>query len=78
MKDAYSFHDSEESLKTTYDQVLNAYKRILERIGLNYEVVAADPGQIGGTLSHEFIVPAEVGESTVFSVIAAVTLQLPK
>ena len=51
MKDAYSFHDSEESLKTTYDQVLNAYKRILERIGLNYEVVAADPGQIGGTLS---------------------------
>jgi len=66
MKDAYSFHESEESLKTTYDQVLNAYKRILERIGLNYEVVAADPGQIGGTLSHEFIVPAEVGESTVF------------
>jgi len=66
MKDAYSFHDSEEGLKTTYDQVLGAYKRILERLELSYEVVAADPGQIGGSLSHEFIVPAEVGESTVF------------
>jgi prolyl-tRNA synthetase len=66
MKDGYSFHSNEASLHETYMDVLESYKRVLERIGLSYEVVAADPGQIGGSLSHEFIVPAAVGESTVF------------
>ncbi|WP_018963073.1 proline--tRNA ligase [Coprothermobacter platensis] len=66
MKDGYSFHDNEESLHETYMEVLKAYQRILGRMDLSFSVVAADPGQIGGNLSHEFIVPAKVGESTVF------------
>lgn len=66
MKDAYSFHDTEDSLRQTYDDMRRAYERIMERLGLDYEVVSADPGAIGGSLSQEFIVPAPVGESTVF------------
>lgn len=64
MKDAYSFHDSWESLDLTYKDFYSAYGKILQRIGLDYLVVEADSGAIGGNESHEFNVLAEYGEST--------------
>lgn len=66
MKDAYSFHDSEESLDETYNAFYKAYERILERLGVDYLVVEADTGAIGGSDSHEFQVKAEYGESTIY------------
>lgn len=65
MKDAYSFHLSEDSLTNTYDAMRDAYRRIFERLGLNYRVVLADSGAIGGALSHEFHVLADSGEDTI-------------
>ncbi|MGC9322807.1 MAG: proline--tRNA ligase, partial [Kosmotogaceae bacterium] len=64
MKDAYSFHDSWTSLDETYRQFYGAYSKILERIGLEFLVVEADSGAIGGNESHEFNVLADYGEST--------------
>jgi prolyl-tRNA synthetase len=66
MKDAYSFHDSEESLDETYNDFYKAYEKILERLGVDYLVVEADTGAIGGSNSHEFQVKAEYGESTIY------------
>jgi prolyl-tRNA synthetase len=65
MKDAYSFHDSEESLQETYDRMARAYGRIVERCGLSYRVVEAESGAIGGDVNHEFMVLAESGESEI-------------
>jgi prolyl-tRNA synthetase len=65
MKDAYSFHTSQEDLERTYKQVYQAYVNIFKRVGLDAEAVQGDPGNIGGSLSHEFLVPAEYGESEV-------------
>ncbi|MDC6480177.1 proline--tRNA ligase [Gammaproteobacteria bacterium] len=62
MKDAYSFHENEECLNKTYDIVFNAYKNCFNKIGLEYKVVNADNGQIGGSESHEFHVIADNGE----------------
>lgn len=62
MKDAYSFHDSEASLRTGYTTMRDAYTRIFERLGLTARAVAADSGAIGGRISHEFHVLAEAGE----------------
>ena len=62
MKDAYSFHENEECLNKTYDIVFNAYKNCFNKIGLEYKVVNADNGQIGGIESHEFHVIADNGE----------------
>lgn len=64
MKDAYSFHDSWESLDEAYKKFYSAYSKILERLGLDYLVVEADSGAIGGNESHEFNVLAKYGEST--------------
>lgn len=64
MKDAYSFHDSWTSLDETYRQFYGAYSKVLERIGLEFLVVEADSGAIGGNESHEFNVLADYGEST--------------
>ncbi len=64
MKDAYSFHDSWESLDEAYKDFYSAYGKILERLGLDYLVVEADSGAIGGNESHEFNVLARYGEST--------------
>ena len=64
MKDAYSFHDSWDSLDDTYRDFYGAYSKILERIGLDFLVVEADSGAIGGNESHEFNVLAKYGEST--------------
>ncbi|MYB35060.1 MAG: proline--tRNA ligase [Gammaproteobacteria bacterium] len=65
MKDAYSFHDSQESLQETYDVMHNAYCAIFDRIGLRYRPVAADSGSIGGEISHEFHVLADSGEDAI-------------
>jgi prolyl-tRNA synthetase len=65
MKDAYSFHATEESLDETYRAMHDAYARILQACGLGYIVVEADTGTIGGSSSHEFMVLADTGESAV-------------
>ncbi|HEX2224304.1 MAG TPA: proline--tRNA ligase [Thermoanaerobaculia bacterium] len=65
MKDAYSFHTSAESLDETYQDMHRAYCRIFEACKLDYTVVEADTGSIGGSASHEFMVVADTGESAV-------------
>ena len=65
MKDAYSFHMTEESLHQTYQQMYDAYSRIFTRLGLNFRAVLADTGNIGGNHSHEFQVLAAAGEDTI-------------
>jgi len=62
MKDAYSFHESEDCLNKTYEIMFDTYKRIFEEIGFEFKVVIADNGQIGGSESHEFHVIADNGE----------------
>lgn len=63
MKDAYSFHDSQESLQVHYDEMSGAYGRICDRIGLDWRAVEADSGQIGGSVTTEFMALAESGEA---------------
>ena len=65
MKDAYSFHLSQESLQKTYDAMYKAYSRIFERLGLDFRPVIADTGSIGGNSSHEFHVLASSGEDAI-------------
>jgi len=65
MKDAYSFHTSQESLQQTYDQMHQTYCNIFDRIGLEYRPVLADTGSIGGSASHEFHVLADSGEDDI-------------
>ncbi|HVR29708.1 MAG TPA: proline--tRNA ligase [Thermoanaerobaculia bacterium] len=67
MKDAYSFHTSEESLRETYELVCRAYRGIFDACRLDYTMVEADTGSIGGSSSHEFMVLASTGESAVVS-----------
>ncbi|CAL8395686.1 unnamed protein product [Boreogadus saida] len=62
MKDMYSFDVSEEAARHTYDSVCQAYGRLFSRLGLRCLRVQADAGNIGGTLSHEFQLPADIGE----------------
>ncbi|MCW1926938.1 proline--tRNA ligase [Bhargavaea beijingensis] len=65
MKDAYSFHDSKESLDETYEDMKQAYTNIFTRLGLNFRAVIADSGAIGGKDTHEFMVLSDVGEDTI-------------
>ncbi|MFM6355609.1 MAG: proline--tRNA ligase [Planktothrix sp.] len=65
MKDGYSFHSDEESLKKTYREMDQAYRNMLRRCGLQYRAVEADSGAIGGSGSQEFMVLAEAGEDEV-------------
>lgn len=65
MKDAYSFHASQESLQETYDVMHATYCKIFSRIGLEYRPVLADTGSIGGAFSHEFHVLAASGEDAI-------------
>ena len=67
MKDAYSFDVDEKGLEESYQKMYQAYNKIFSRCQLNFEVVEADPGLIGGNSSHEFIAPAESGEDTIVS-----------
>lgn len=65
MKDAYSFHCDEASLKETYARMHDAYCNIFRRSGLEFRAVDADSGAIGGSGSQEFMVLAEAGEDEV-------------
>ncbi|MBB6117411.1 prolyl-tRNA synthetase [Rahnella inusitata] len=65
MKDAYSFHTTQESLQETYDAMYAAYSKIFNRMGLDFRAVLADTGSIGGSASHEFQVLAQSGEDDV-------------
>jgi prolyl-tRNA synthetase len=67
MKDAYSFHATDASLDETYRAMEGAYRRIIERCGLAFRMVEAESGYIGGNESHEFIVLAGSGESSILS-----------
>ena len=65
MKDSYSFNLNEESLSESYLLMKEAYKKILDRLGLKFKIVKADSGAIGGDASEEFHVLAENGEDTI-------------
>ena len=65
MKDAYSFHVDEASLKASYRAMYDAYTRIFTRTGLTFRAVRADSGAIGGDVSQEFHVLAESGEDAI-------------
>ena len=65
MKDAYSFHNDQESLQATYETMHAAYTQIFTRLGLDFRPVIADTGSIGGSASHEFHVLAESGEDDI-------------
>ena len=65
MKDGYSFHADVESLKETYDDMHDAYTKMLTRCGLKFRAVDADSGAIGGSGSQEFMVLAAAGEDDV-------------
>jgi len=67
MKDAYSFDKDWEGLDKTYEKMLQAYIRIFKRSSLNVEVVNADPGLMGGNISHEFMLLADFGEDVIAS-----------
>ena len=67
MKDAYSFHDSEACLDTTYKTMIDAYYAIFKRCGLSAIKVDADSGSIGGDVSAEFMIQAQTGEDTVLA-----------
>lgn len=64
MKDAYSFHTSQESLDETYEKFAAAYRRIFKRLGLTVIPVRADSGAMGGSGSEEFMVESAVGDDT--------------
>ena len=65
MKDAYSFHTDEASLKQTYQDMDRAYRNILTRCGLAFRPVEADSGAIGGSGSQEFMILADAGEDEI-------------
>jgi prolyl-tRNA synthetase len=64
MKDAYSFDVSDEGLDASYQAQRDAYERIFARLGLDYVIVKADAGAMGGSKSEEFLHPSPVGEDT--------------
>ncbi len=78
MKDAYSFHASEESLDKMYRKMERAYRNIIERCGLDYRIVEAESGYIGGNESHEFMVLAEHGEDMILSCECGYSANLEK
>ncbi len=65
MKDAYSFHADVASLEETYKKMYDAYCRVFTRCGLDYVIVEAESGPIGGSASHEFMVPCQAGEDII-------------
>ncbi|TXI50337.1 MAG: proline--tRNA ligase [Lysobacter sp.] len=65
MKDAYSFHIDDDSLKAEYQNMYDTYGRIFTRLGLTFRAVFADTGAIGGSASHEFHVLADSGEDAI-------------
>jgi prolyl-tRNA synthetase len=67
MKDAYSFDKDEQGLDKNYRAMFDAYKRIFKRCGLKILITEADPGVMGGSVSHEYMAPASDGEDIVLS-----------
>ena len=65
MKDAYSFDINEEGLTISYNKMFNAYKNIFNRVGIDYKIVQADTGVMGGLLSEEFQAITDIGEDIV-------------
>jgi prolyl-tRNA synthetase len=65
MKDAYSFDADDRGLDVAYEAMRSAYCKVFEACGLDYTMVEADTGTIGGSASHEFMVVADTGESAV-------------
>ncbi len=65
MKDGYSFDRDNEASLATYKKMEEAYRKIFSRCGLKIEEVLADPGAMGGGMTHEFMAPAEIGEDTI-------------
>ncbi len=65
MKDLYSFDKDFEGLQESYDRMYKAYSNVFKRCGLNFRIVEADSGAIGGNTSHEFVVLASSGEAGV-------------
>lgn len=79
MKDAYSFHIDETSMQETYDIMYTAYSNIFTRLGLEFRVVEADNGTIGGAKSHEFQVLAKSGEDEIaFSTLSSYAANIEK
>ncbi len=64
MKDAYSFDIDDEGLKRAYQAQRDAYERIFTRLGVDYVIVKADAGAMGGSASEEFLSPSPIGEDT--------------
>ena len=64
MKDAYSFDATDEGLNASYERQRDAYERIFTRLGLEYAIVSADAGAMGGSRSEEFLLPTPIGEDT--------------
>ncbi len=65
MKDGYSFDEDDEKAEATYHRIAGAYDKFFARCGLTFISVEADPGIMGGAFSHEYMVPAEVGDDDV-------------
>ncbi len=65
MKDAYSFDANPEGLDKSYKAMYDAYCRIFKRCGLDYVIVEAESGEMGGSGSHQFTIPCESGEDTI-------------
>ncbi len=65
MKDAYSFHASDECLDKTYKIMYDAYCKIFKRCGLDFVIVEAESGEMGGSGSHQFTIPCENGEDVI-------------
>ena len=66
MKDAYSFHTSQEDLELYYDKMANAYDRVFERAGIPEVIsVQSDSGMIGGSVSHEYMLLTDAGEDSI-------------
>ncbi len=65
MKDSYSFNIDEDSLHETYMEMYNAYCRVFERCGVEFVIVLAESGEMGGSGSHQFTVPCENGEDVI-------------
>ncbi|MBN2176142.1 MAG: proline--tRNA ligase [Demequinaceae bacterium] len=64
MKDAYSFDLDREGLEGSYQAQRDAYKRLFDRLGLDYVIVSAHSGAMGGSRSEEFLCPVDIGEDT--------------
>jgi len=65
MKDAYSFDVDAKNMEKSYRKMYDAYCRIFERCDLPYVAVEADPGLMGGAVSHEFMIPSDIGEDRI-------------